>query len=170
MNTYVKKWLSEYYDVTLADIDDILKEETATSYLLVWAIFEQDIFNGFMKKDKIKTVSQRFKKYYSSLNIDMLAKKFYLRYQNSTNYKHLIHKDDNCYFKAIIAKPYPEISPSEKLELMFFVVYRYRNNIFHGNKKVNAWKNYTEQIRDCISFITQIIDLNKSKSIIKKIQ
>ena len=31
-----------------------------------------------------------------------------------------------------------------------FVVYRFRNNIFHGNKRVDAWLRFQPQIQDCI--------------------
>lgn len=168
MSTKAKEWLAQYHNVTLQDIDNLLKDEKATSYLLVWSIFEQDIFNGFMKINDIKKVSEEFAKFYQNLDVDNIAKKFHLRYQNKDNYRHLIHKQDNTDFKTIIQKTFANLSTNEKLEMLFFVAYRYRNNIFHGNKKVLSWAKYTEQIKDCIIFITSIIDLNKKEQIIKE--
>ena len=164
----VKVWLATYYGVSSRDIDNILKDEKATSYLLTWSIFEQEIFNGFMETSKIKSIAKKLAKHYSDLDVEVIARDFHSRYQDANNYRHLIHKKDNSDFKLIIRKAFDDISESEKLELLFFVAYRYRNNIFHGNKKVEAWTKYTKQIGDCIIFITKIIDLNKKESIITK--
>ena len=161
-----KDWLAEYYDIGRQDVDNILKDEKATSYLLVWSIFEQDIFKGFMKACDIITVSKTFERWYSDLDVDDIAKSFHSRYQNNDNYRHLFHDADNGNFKEIINKSFTDLSGDEKLIMLFFVSYRYRNNIFHGNKKVLAWTRYTKQIEDCLYFMTNIIDLNKKENII----
>ena len=168
MITGAKQWLANYYGISSRDMDNILKDEKATSYLLIWSVFEQDIFNGFMKIRDIKSVARQFANYSNELDIEALAQNFHSRYQDTDNYRHLIHDKDNLDFKQIISKSYHDISDVEKIEMLFFVAYRYRNNIFHGNKKVEAWTRYTVQINDCILFITKIMDLNKQKSIIHK--
>ena len=165
-----KTWLARYNNISERDVDNILKDEKATSYLLVWSIFEQDIFNGFMGGNDIRNVSVKFEKYYANLAINDIAQKFHHRYQNADNYKHLIHAQKNERFKTIIDKPFTNITQIELLEMLFYIVYRYRNNIFHGNKKVLAWTQYTEQIEDCLTFMTKIIDLNQKEAIIKKKQ
>ena len=166
MNTKAKEWLAEYHNVDLQDIDNILKDEQATTYLLVWSIFEQDIFNGYMRINEIQTVSGKFENYYVNLDVDDIAQKFHSRYQDNNNYRHLVHKQDNANFRSIIGKQFEDVTEKEKLTMLFFVAYRYRNNIFHGNKNVKAWTCYTEQIQDCITFITAIIDLNKKEQVI----
>ena len=163
----VVNWLARYHQVNEQDFRNALKDEKATSYLLIWSIFEQRIFNGFMKVEIINNTSQKFEKHYSSLDIDSIAQKFHTRYQNKEHYQHLIHSKDNITFRSIINMPFENISEFEKLQMLFFIVYRYRNNIFHGNKKVLTWTKYTEQIEDCLLFITRIIDLNQKEMIIE---
>ena len=168
MNVCAKNWLAKHYNTSIQHIDNLLKDEKATSYLLIWSVFEQEIFDGYMRIKDIKSVSVEFAKYSSVLGVDNIAEKFHIRYQNHNNYKHLIHDQDYAYFKAIIDKSFADISQIEILEMLFFIVYRYRNNIFHGNKKVLAWTQYTEQIEDCLAFITKILDLNEKETIIKR--
>lgn len=166
MSIEVKNWLAQYYDVTKETIGDVLKDEKATSYLLVWGIFEQIIFNGYMRINEIQTVSGKFENYYVNLDVDDIAQKFHSRYQDNNNYRHLVHGQDNANFRSIIGKQFEDVTEKEKLAMLFYIVYRYRNNIFHGNKNVKAWTRYTEQIQDCITFITAIIDLNKKEQVI----
>lgn len=59
--------------------------------------------------------------------------------------------------------PYKKITSEDKLALMFYVVYRYRNNIFHENKGIMSWTQDTEQIEKCISFMIIIDCANKYK-------
>lgn len=163
-------WLAKHHNISTQDIHNILKDEKATSYLLAWSVFEQEIFEGYMKLSKIKTVAKKFEGYCSQLNIETIAKKFHNRYQDKTKYSHLVHDQDFDCFRKSIEKTYINMTELDKLAMLFFVVYRYRNNIFHGNKKVLAWTQYTEQIEDCLTFMTQIIDLNQKEKIIKKKQ
>lgn len=55
-----------------------------------------------------------------------------------------------------------EIELKSKLKLILFVVYRFRNNIFHGNKGVNSWIQYTEQIRHCVQVMKVLISQYQS--------
>ena len=167
MNTDVCNWMAQHFKTDQENIKNILKSERATTYLLIWPIFEQDIFNGFMKVGDIMAVSSKFSCHYSDLDVEEIARKFHARYQDSTKYKHLIHKNPNNDITVILKKKFDDLSECEKLQLLFFVAYRYRNNIFHGNKKVLAWNHYTEQIDDCMKFMTEILDVNSQKNIIR---
>ena len=40
-----------------------------------------------------------------------------------------------------------------KAAFMFYVSYRFRNNMFHGNKKVQRWRDYADQVYRCSSFL-----------------
>ena len=51
-----------------------------------------------------------------------------------------------------------DLSDEEKLVLMIYVVYRYRNNIFHGNKGIESWSHYTSQIELYLDFMMSILD------------
>ena len=88
-----------------------------------------------------------------------MAKHFHNRYQNTNNIRHLLHDQRNVhYFETIINKEYDDLSLEDKVVLLIFVSYRYRNNLFHGNKNVMTWKNYTQQIDYCLDFMMILLD------------
>lgn len=155
-----KEWLAQYFDANVTEIEQALEDELATNFLFIWPIFEQTFFGGFCKKENIEIFSKNYEKYFC---YEEMFRHFYLRYQNKDCYRHLIHK--NCYlkFEQILHKPQSNIADSEKLLFITFVVYRYRNNIFHGNKGIKSWSQFKQQIEYCIEFMTSMLDKRKHK-------
>ena len=43
--------------------------------------------------------------------------------------------------------------------MLLVVVYRFRNNIFHGNKGVDSWLQYRPQIEKCTNVMQHLITL-----------
>ena len=158
MNADVQSCLAKILNTTRNNIEQIIKEEKATTYLWVWSIFEQKIFDGFMTKEKIKDKALYFEKSYDALCIENIVEKFYERYQDKQKLRNLLHNDKKTDLKKILDNNYKDLSKNDKLYLLFFVAYRYRNNIFHGNKGVLSWINYTKQIDACIKFMINIIN------------
>lgn len=52
------------HNTNIDDIKNILKDEKATTYLMIWSTFEQKIFNGFMTKNKISNAAKRYSQFY----------------------------------------------------------------------------------------------------------
>lgn len=155
MDESIYKWLADYFSdvetqISKAYIIEMLKTERATAFLLVWPIFEQKIANGFFTKDSIEPIAQGHKNFYSQFNIEEMAYYFYHRYQDKTAYKHLRHQENKKSIGNILNTPYQCLDNEQKLTLMLYVVYRYRNNIFHGNKSIHSWSQYEKQIDYCI--------------------
>lgn len=46
---------------------------------------------------------------------------------------------------------------------MTYIVYRYRNNMFHGNKGLESWLQFEEQIKDCITVMKKLTVLPDKK-------
>ncbi len=63
----------------------------------------------------------------------------------------------------LLAKSVNRLSDAESVFLLSFVVYRFRNNIFHGNKGVNSWLSYTEQIELCIRSMMAFVNHAESR-------
>jgi len=59
--------------------------------------------------------------------------------------------------KAILSKDFEVLSADEIAFFTIFVVYRYRNNIFHGNKGVASWLKFQDQIKLCIKVMQTLI-------------
>lgn len=168
MRQQVYTWLACYLSsreenskdkaLTPEDIYRLLKNENATLFLMIWPIMEQKIFNGFMRKQDIDKVAERFASSYQKLDMNEMFLHFHQRYEDKNALHHLKHKDAYDMFDEILKKQEHEITDKEKSVFLFYVVYRYRNNIFHGNKGIESWSKYTEQITYCIQFMTKIID------------
>ena len=153
-----KEWLSKYFDTNVIEIEQLLKDELATSFLLIWPTFEQTFFGGFCKNKNIEDFSKIYEKFFC---YEEIFEHFYLRYKNKDHYRNLIHQNNYLKFEQILHKPQNYITDSEKLLFITFVVYRYRNNIFHGNKGIKSWSQFNQQIAYCIEFMTSM--LNKKK-------
>lgn len=163
MKRGIKTWLAKVLLTTETNIDNILNEEKATTYLLVWSIFEQKVFNGFVKKADLQEKAKELSANYSSLGLDDIIRKFHKRYQNKDNFRHLKHDEKGKSIEDQLIREFDAITNEEKLHIALYVVYRYRNNIFHGNKGVLSWVHYTEQINDCIIVMIKITDIAVGK-------
>lgn len=160
INDEVQKWLADYYKTDRQNIKDMLNSQIATTYLLIWPVMEQNLCNGFMKLPEIKPLAQRCAPFYKQMGIEDDVKYFYNRYQDKARYRNLYYETEQRSYSIdkILRKKYELLLSTEKLELMIYVVYRYRNNIFHGSKGIDSWVQYSEQIEKCILFMMKIMD------------
>lgn len=166
----VHKWLAGHFETDIGYINSVMKDERATYFLIIWSIFERKCFDGFMKKSQIETFVE---KNLTLLNPEKIGIKksiehFHNRYrqthdkyhlQNEERYKVLKH---DCDFKpsneAVCCK-YEDLNDKQKLNFVIYVIYRFRNNIFHGNKEFLSWIKYPDEMKCCIDTMTKIIDI-----------
>ena len=173
------KWLAMNIDPDKTsneeEIKDMLRNQVAVSYLLIWPILEQRHFSGFMKVGQIRDASFQLYRYYSELSpdLDYIVEHFFHRYNISKNENNPCLKrlqpehEINDYYKNLLRKKsYNEVLPREKISLLLFVIYRYRNNIFHGSKSIDKWINYSEQINYCLIGMMKIADCMKRHNIV----
>lgn len=156
-------WLSNCLGNSEAEIRRLLTDESALYFLIAWSLFESKCFQGFVKAEDIEDFAER-----ASPTIDLTALQesawhFYERYQNPTLRKRLMHNKNNPRLLELLAKPFSDIRNEEIIYLLVFVIYRYRNNIFHGNKGVQSWLNYQEQIKHCTRVMQVMISHAESK-------
>lgn len=152
-------WLSKHLKANDRDIAIILKDKVATNFFIIWPIFESKCFNGFIKVSMIQKFVDDIESKIPQKIIEDNAKYFHNRYQNKEKYRHLIYNNnDDPTFNGIISKEYSALSFNEKLYLLAFVIYRYRNNIFHGNKRVESWLNFKTEIQKCITIMQLFLD------------
>lgn len=164
VNVIVKEWLATYFETSNDNISDMLKTQNATVYLLIWPIMEKDCFNGFMTVDKIDEYSEILGPYYDKLNMDEITHNFYDRYQNPIFLINLFIKQGHHYrqVKKLLSVNYNELSDKDKVYFMLSVVYRFRNNIFHGSKAIDDWRNYSKEIEKCIIYMMAVVDCYKN--------
>jgi hypothetical protein len=160
MGTEFSDWLSKHLNANDRDIEIILKDELATKFFITWSIFEARCYNGFAKVSMIKKFVEDIESNIPQSTIEVDTKYFHNRYQDKNNYRHLIYdkNNDDPTFKGITEKEYATLSLYEKLYLLSFVIYRYRNNIFHGNKRIESWLKFRNEIQKCITIMQLFLD------------
>lgn len=152
----LKLWLATYLDVPINRIDEIGKPDVA-GFLIIWSIFEKQTFEKFFRKNNIIPFSEKHKAILAPLVYEY-SNYFHLRFQNKKKFKNLIHDDNFLPFDSILKKSFIELTDEEHITLVLYVLYRYRNNIFHGNKSVLSWLKYKEQINKCVEVMILILD------------
>lgn len=152
-------WIQEYLSAPVLPKASI---ELVSSFLIVWALFEQKLFDGYVQKCKIHGCAQKFAGV--ELDVEEMARHFHERYQ-VTEYKHnLLHGDNYEGFDTILGNEYDNLLNQDKLQLLIYVTYRYRNNIFHGSKGLMSWAQFSVQITYCINFMICLLDEEKGEA------
>ena len=140
----------------------MLHDGTATRFLIAWSLFESRCFEGSAKINKFPTFATLFSEIHNfeCLALQESATHFHRRYQDKQRYKNLMHGQKSKEMDEIISKEFAELSRYEITLMLLIVVYRFRNNIFHGNKGVESWLQYKEQITLCLTVMQSLISLS----------
>jgi len=89
--------------------------------------------------------------------LNKIVSEFRRRYQDAKTRDRLFPKNQQVKseptgklgFETRIKKDFNSLTAEQKCQLLLGVIFRYRNNIFHGNKGVTGWLRYQEQIDMC---------------------
>ncbi|MHC4147428.1 MAG: hypothetical protein ACYSUD_21985 [Planctomycetota bacterium] len=152
------RWLAEYLKSDEKEVTKLLENELARYFLIVWSICEAKCFDGYAKPGKLHKFAKENAKTIEAKRINNNAEYFHKRYQDKEKYSNLIHDRKNASFKKILEKEYLDVAIEENIFLLAFVAYRYRNNIFHGNKGISSWLKFEKQIEKCIDVLQVFID------------
>lgn len=160
-----ESWLARLFDEDVADIKTFLANKRALHFLISWSLFESKCFNGFMRKGDIDAFAKNADADTSFDKTEILkhANSFHNRYQDKTLYGNLLYKDSCPRMDALLKLPYEKLDPEDAIYLATFTVYRYRNNIFHGNKGVSSWLQFEDQIDHCTEVMKTLIDQAERK-------
>jgi len=155
------KWFASYLGQEDMQVTKLLRDKTATMFLIAWSIFESDCFSGSMEHKKIEDFAKRMavNPNLNRLKLVDALKHFHNRYQEPKHYKNLMHQQKTEKLEKILAKNVSELSIEEQVFLLVVVVYRFRNNIFHGNKGVDSWLAFKTEIEHCITIMQELINI-----------
>ena len=159
MKRKVCTWLASYLPSHPDWPEKMLRSEEAAGFLLIWPIYEQHIFRGFLKENDIYDYATHYERAFPELCIDEIVRHFHTRYQNKSTQKNM--RFDGRSYEYILKKPYEHLSNHDKMRFAMYVVYRYRNNIFHGNKRIEEWPDYEREINDCLQIMMALMDWHK---------
>lgn len=155
------QWFADYLKQDESEVKRLLADRTATRFLIAWSLFESRCFEGFAKISKFSGFAKAIAENgdFKCAVLREPAMHFHARYQDKKCYKNLIHRKPLEELEKILAKKFAELSEYELIFLLVFVVYRFRNNIFHGNKGVESWLGYKEQINLCLNVMQSLISV-----------
>lgn len=143
----------------------LLTDKTALHFLVAWSLFESKCFNGFVKISDLKAFSARIVgEAFDVAAIDDAVNHFHDRYQNQKLRKNLMHSQACTWLELILNKPRRELSPQEVVCLVALTAYRFRNNIFHGNKGIASWLKFKKQIGYCMDAMKAFVFHAESKN------
>ena len=150
-------WLAALFEQSEMDIRRLIDDETALQFLIAWSIFEAKCFSGFVKAAQIAGYAKRASPSVCQESISDAVAHFHARYQDESLFRHLMHRQDNTRLSGLIGHKLSDLTDEDRVFFLVFVIYRFRNNIFHGNKGVETWLRYREQIQYCIGAMQVLI-------------
>ena len=152
-------WLGRLFGQSEFQARRILEDECALHFLVAWSLFESKCFAGFVKLHQIRQFARRVavEEHFDTGSLQAAATHFHDRYQDEGRLSNLLHQQACEPFVTILRKPFATLKPEETMFLVVLVAYRFRNNIFHGNKGVESWLRYGEQISLCTSVLQALV-------------
>lgn len=163
-------WLSQLLKQSELEVQRLLADETAMYFLLAWSLFESKCFHSDLKATKLPSFAEELAND-NGLTLDSLcapARHFHVRYQDRKKLNNLMPKDKTpnwvvTAFKDLLSVPYDDLSKEQVIKLVAFVIYRFRNNMFHGAKGIRSWLQYREEIQLCVDALQVFVTYAESK-------
>lgn len=156
-NANFHSWLGTLFGELEFEMTCLLADETALQFLVVWSPFESNCFGGYVRASGIVQYAQRTAPRIDAAELRDAVAHFHARFQDKRRLGNLMHGHENVGHSALLQLPFDAFTGEDKVFLLVFVIFRSRNNIFHGNKGVQSWLNYGEQIRLCVQSMQVLI-------------
>jgi hypothetical protein len=159
--------ISSHLNCEEGHIKTVLKHENAVIFFMLWASVESKHFLTRANFDLLKAFSKEHHESFYNLNIKSIESTFdyfFNRYQNDVLRQNLLNCNGrsngklDIFFAETIAKP--NTNEYEKVLFILCVVFRFRNNIFHGVKEFKKWSDYSEPIGHCNAVLSQLLNFS----------
>jgi hypothetical protein len=161
--TIFASWLADVLQGCKSDVDCLLDDETALHFLVAWSLFESKCFSGFLRaKCRPSFAEKAVREGFAPLKVNGQLEHFHGRYSDKKKLAHLLHDETKDIavvkeFRRCLASPLTEMQDGDRVFAVAFVIYRFRNNMFHGNKRVESWLRYREQISLCTGAMQEFV-------------
>ena len=143
--------------------------DAVSDFTLMWALFEasesEEESNMF---SKIKGVSEKVVKklkhscslddflYFLDKPLNYWSKRYIRDDEHSDRYEHLGLNDEAIRVVLPVLKGKDD-NPAHKICACLYIVYRYRNNLFHGNKDITLLEDQTENLNNASELLQEIM-------------
>jgi hypothetical protein len=151
-------WLGGLLGQDEGDVHLLLEDRTALHFLIVWSLFESKCFEGFARINRIPAFSEQLvAETFDSSRIEAALAHFHMRYQVKERYRQLMHRQHCERMDTLVQRQLESFSEEDRVFFVALVAYRFRNNMFHGNKGVQSWLQYREQIALCTGALERFV-------------
>jgi hypothetical protein len=156
------QWFAAYLKQDRLQIEHLLRDRMATRFLIAWSLFESRCFSGFVRVCNLSDFAKMIIKTegFRRHELEEAGRHFHDRYQDRRRFKNLMHRQTMKEMEEILTLQFDKLSNYQLVFMLLVVIYRFRNNIFHGNKGVQTWLQYKEQITLCLSTMQTFISLS----------
>lgn len=157
---------------TSEQADQVVKDHTGFAFMIAWNLFESRCFGSKMDANLIAAFTNNESINSSFCKLKMTWSHFHNRYTNARHgddritrlffnpkLKNSEKSKDEVEFRRLLSQKGQTLSNAEKSKLMFLIVQRFRNNVFHGNKKPYTWPKNRKQIQHCITILMVWLDV-----------
>jgi hypothetical protein len=152
-------WFADYLGQTPQQVELLLTDKTAVRFLIAWSLMETSCFHGYARGKELEKHCRRIVNCegFDPSPLTPILEYFHARYQNKKLFANLMHGNTNPDIKPLRSRDIVSLSNIERVFFLVSVVYRYRNNIFHGSKGVQSWLQFTPQIEQCTLVMQALI-------------
>lgn len=151
-------WYADLLGERETEVRGLMNDGGAVRFLIAWSLFESRCFKESASEREIRDLSSRIVgEGFDGARLSAPMEHFHERYQDKSRLRHLLNKRPGEYLTELLRRPVGDLTPSERVFVVLFVVFRFRNNIFHGTKGVQTWIQYGEQIRLCTEAMQAVI-------------
>lgn len=152
-------------DASQEEVIAVAKDPLGLEFLIAWSLFERKCFGCDATGPQMEKFAQKKCILESFPKIETHWKHFFGRYTDKDKGDERIsklfgkkHLNKVSKFKENLELVKKQPTEELKTKLMATIVYRFRNNIFHGAKKSYTWPHYKKQIRHCIGALMTWVD------------
>ena len=148
-----RKIINEGYKINAEDVEEI------RDFTLLWNLLENICFKNYVKIDKINDlIDSKIDKFNeNNETFRETFKYFYTRYQNENKLRALnLNRPMKELAIKILNNTYTD--KNNKLKFIMAVIYRYRNNLFHGEKQMRYIRLQKENFKIANKFLMYFIE------------
>lgn len=164
----VLQWLNEYFDNTANFNRDEIN--VVTDFSLLWNLFESELSDRGVDSNRLSIIASTINRKSNMLQqqnfyepIFNYFKARYVQKDNTTNqlFERLRfrHNDNQRLVRNVLTGL--EQSSEKIIEAILIIIYRLRNNLFHGEKELHNIHTQYTNFHSANWFLTTILNINK---------
>lgn len=141
--------------------------DTVGYFLILWSLFERICCNTYANKSTIDCVIENVKDSFSDTMLNEAFGYMKERYKDKEKFKNLRFRETGGkVMKEHCENTFSdeEASKEDKLKTVLYIIYRYRNNLFHGSKQIPALQQQKDNFNMAYKVLIECIEKYERKN------